>query len=221
MKDLTTLISIITLGLFACEPNKNSTSTIKEGEIKIEWSNHLTGDYTFQNQWSYPEGIYKNEFGQLSCEGICPEESEAMKDSKGKIYNDSLKAFYRLVDTTHQFHTIQCEAWCYEWGGTNFIEAKQKTKDTIECYTLGNAATHCSLHLYIVKNICLPIIELKSIVANGNAVYPCTDGFIKIDKEYFEKGIIKADFNFNFKHKENPKQPMYWKGKIYTKIKNT
>lgn len=212
------LISVITFVLLSCKQNKNGNESPEKGQITIEWTDSLPGDYSFQKQWSYPEGVYKNEFGQLSCDGICPEEGNAMKDSKGRIYNDSLKSFYRLVDTTHQFHSIQCEAWCYEWGGTDFINAQQKNKNTVECYTQTNAATHCSLHLNIVNNICFPTIELKSIVANGDAVYPCTVGFIKIDKEYFKKGIIKADFNFNFEHKENPKQPIYWKGKIYTRI---
>jgi len=42
--------------------------------------------------------------------------------------------------------SIECEAWCYEWAGTNKIFAKQKSKDTIFCYTATNVATHCSLN---------------------------------------------------------------------------
>ncbi len=28
----------------------------------------------------------------------------------------------------------------------------------------------------------------------------------------------KAEFNFNYRHDENPKKPMFWKGEIYAKI---
>lgn len=30
---------------------------------------------------------------------------------------------------------------------------------------------------------------------------------------------MKAEFSFNFEHIENPKKPIYWKGKIYARIK--
>jgi hypothetical protein len=211
------LMFILTAGFLACEPNKSSTSDMP---IKIEWVDNLIGDFSFIGKWTYPEGIYKNEFGQLSCDGLCPPEINVMIDSTGHIYKDSLKAFYKIVDTTHQTYSIQCEAWCYEWAGTNSIVAIQKNKDTIECNTACNTATHCCLHFYIINDICYPEVELKSIVANKSMNYPCKNGYIKIDKEILKKGIIKADFDMNFENKENPKQPIFWKGKIYTKIKS-
>ncbi|MGB4774667.1 MAG: hypothetical protein WBP45_05825 [Daejeonella sp.] len=215
------IVLIISACLFACgEVSKNSSQ--KAGNnISIDWVDNLGGDFSFTNNWDYPEGVYKNEFGELSCDGFCPPEIDAMKDSKGRILKDSLKAFYQLVDTTHQAYTIKSEAWSYEWAGTNFIEVQQKSKDSVECYTLGNVATHCSLQLDVVNDICTPRIVLNSITADGNKIYPCTGGYVKIDKNLWKKGIMKADFNLNFDHKENPKQPMYWKGKIYANINKT
>lgn len=223
MKNSILFILVIVVGFFSCKSTtKNNNEPIKKGQIKIQWLSDLEGDYNFKNEWSYPEGVYRNEFGQLSCDGICPEESYTMKDSKGRIYNDSLSSFYRLVDTSHEVHSIQCNAWCYEWAGTNFIIVLQKNKDTVECFTQTNAATHCSLHLNITDSICSPTIELRSIIVNpnknGNKIYNCTDGFIKIDKQSWEQGIMKAEFKFNFDNTDNPQQPMYWKGKIYTQI---
>lgn len=41
---------------------------------------------------------------------------------------------------------------------------------------------------------------------------------ISIDKKLWKEGIMKAVFSFDFEHKENPKEPIYWKGRIYSKI---
>jgi hypothetical protein len=117
---LVSLIGLVTFGFVI-----DSRFTDKSEQIKIQWIDNLDGDFDFRTKWSYSEGIYRNEFGQLSCDGFCPEGTESMKDSEGKIHPDSLTRFYQLVDTTHQFYSISCEAWCYEWGGTDFITAKQ------------------------------------------------------------------------------------------------
>ena len=187
--------------------------------IKIKWASSIQGDFSFVNKWSYPEGVELNKYGQLSCDGFCPQEAYTMIDSTGKIFKDSLTAFYKIVDTSHQSYSIKCKAWCYEWAGTDFIEAIHKSADTVYCYTLLNAATHCSLQLNIVGDKCFAIIDLNSIVKGGSANYNCTDGYITVDKTLWNKGIMKAVFSFNFKHKENPKKPIYWNGKILTKIK--
>jgi len=187
--------------------------------ITIKWSSGISGDFSFVKKWSYPEGVVRNKYGQLICDGFCPPEAEAMIDSKGRIFKDSLTAFYKLVDTSHQSYTIQCKAWCYEWAGTNFIEAIKRSNDTVYCYTLLNEATHCSLQLTIVGDKCFALIELNSIVKDGNVIFNCIDGNITVDKNLWEIGIVKAVFSFNFEHKENPKKPIYWNGKILTKIK--
>jgi hypothetical protein len=187
--------------------------------IKIKWVSSIKGDFSFVNKWSYPEGIELNEYGQLSCDGFCLPEAHAMIDSTGKIFKDSLTAFYKIVDTSHQFYSIQCKAWCYEWAGTDFIEAVQESMDTVYLYTLLNAATHCSLQLKIVGDNCFSIIDLNSVAEGGSAKYNSINGYITVDKSLWKKGIVKAIFSFNFEHKENPNKPIYWKGKIFTKIK--
>jgi len=186
--------------------------------IIIQWTNNLSGNFSFRYKWDYPESVFKNNFGQLSCDGNCPVGIDVMKDDEGRIYKDSLKAFYRIVDTSHQYHSIQCDAWCYEWAGTDYIDVIQDG-DSIHCATVCNIATHCSLHLDFVKDKCYPFIDLNSIVLGGGAAYPCTGGYLKIDKELFAKGIMKAEFSFYFEHIENPQRPIYWKGRIYSKIK--
>ncbi|WP_281321961.1 hypothetical protein [Flavobacterium aestivum] len=115
--------------------------------------------------------------------------------------------------------SLKCEAWCYEYAGATEIIAKRSNKDTIECYTLANEATHCTLHFYIINNVISnPRIELNSI-ADGKRTYVCNDGSIKMDKKAMQKGILKAQFDMKFDHPENPEKVMFWKGKIYAKIK--
>jgi hypothetical protein len=220
MKRLEIFFLYLIVGLISCGMNINRTEKIESGEIKISWKNNISGDFSFKENWEYPEGIYKNDFGQLSCDGLCPSEIDRMVDENGRIYNDSLVVFYQKVDTSHQFHSIQSDAWCYEWAGTNFATAKKLNNDTIICFTKNNSATHCSLNLILTNNKCIPTIKLNSIVnSTGIKTYTCKSGQIEIDKKLWDKGIIKSKFEFIFDHKENPNKPMFWKGKIYAEIK--
>ncbi|MCL2131968.1 MAG: hypothetical protein FWH36_05905 [Lentimicrobiaceae bacterium] len=192
----------------------------KKGEISLKWADNLTEDFSFTDNWSYPEGIYRNGFGQLSCDGFGPPEIDEMKDKNGKIYEDSLESFYKLVDTTHLFHNIKSEAWTYEWAGTNYITVERKNKDTVVCFTQTNAATHSSLHLIITKNTVRPTIVLNSIdCKTGTKIYYCKSGNMLIHKGLWNRGILKAAFYFEFHHNENPNK-MYWKGIINAKIEN-
>ncbi len=206
------LIGFLSFGYIIDTLNNN-----KDLEIKIQWIDNLIGDFDFRTKWSYPDGIYKNQFGQLCCDGFCPEGTEPMKDGEGKIFTDSLTKFYQLVDTTHQFHTISCTAWCYEWAGTDFVTAKQKDKNQITCFTHSNSGTHCTLILEIINDSCIPRIELNSI-SSGLKTYYCQGGFMKIDKNLWIKGILKAEFNFDFNNTDEPDRKMFWEGKIYTMI---
>ncbi len=114
--------------------------------------------------------------------------------------------------------SIECNAWCYEWAGTDAVSAAFKTRDTVICTTGMNEATHCSLQLIITKDSCIPSINLLSITPKGNKIYPCKSGYIKIDKTLWNKKILKAEFSFDFINDENSKR-VFWNGKLYTKIK--
>ena len=210
--------TFLMLVLISCSLTVSNNEKLNLGEIKINWTDNLSGDFSFKENWSYPEGVYKNEFGQLSCDGLCPPEIDRMKDEKGKIFKDSLVSFYQLVDTTHQFHSIQSEAWSYEWSETHFATATKLNNDTVLCFTQSNVATHSRLNLIITKNKCIPIIELNSITSTEITIYTCKSGKIEIDRDFWEKGILKAKFYFIFDHKENSQKEMYWKGNIYANI---
>lgn len=200
------------LGLVSCGSGKSQNIH----EIQIQWVDNLAGDFSFKDDWSYPEGVYRNEFGQLSCDGFCPPETDNMFDSERRIISDSLESFYNLVDTTHLNHSISSEARTYEWAGTDFIIARRIHRDTVFCYTMNNAATHSSLHLVITGNTVKPTVELNSITSIGLKIFNCTGGTMTIDKNLWEKGLLKAVFDFSFGDAEFS-EPMYWKGKIYVR----
>ena len=188
-------------------------------EITVQYTDSLPGDFGFVKDWSYTEGIYKNNNGEVRCDGICPPAIERMKDEAGNIYKDSLKAYFKLLDTTHYYHTLQCEAWIYEFAGTNFINCFINASGFINCYTMNNVATHSSLRLSINGDKCIPTIYLTSILQKtGSKIFKCSSGFIRIDSGMLAKGILKAEFDFNFLNTLEPDKPMYWKGKILSPI---
>jgi hypothetical protein len=190
--------------------------------MMVKWVDSLSGDFSFTNNWSYPLGVEMKSDGKAGCAdgGYCPECCYSMINSNGIVLKDSSEIFYQLLDTTHQFHSIQCEAWCYEWAGTDFIEVLRNRSDSVFCYTKTGIATHCSLQLEIFKNICYSSIDLNSIVEDRSAKYYCNHGSITIDKSLWKKGIMKAEFNFNFENKDERSKPIYWKGKICAKFKS-
>ena len=186
--------------------------------ITIKWVENLQGDFSFINNWSYAEGVYKNEYGKLSCEGLCPPEIDTMKDSTGRIYADSLRALYAIIDTTLLSHSIESEARCYEYDGTNFIEVNRLGNDSFHCFTLATISTHSSLNIDIMRDCCYATIEWNSIDSSGDEIFYCSKGNITIDKNHWKAGIMKAVFRFSFENNGNPKEPFYWKSKIYAKL---
>jgi hypothetical protein len=70
----------------------------------------------------------------------------------------------------------------------------------------------------INNDTCFPRIELNSISAPGLKTYFCKGGFIKIDRASWIKGILKAEFNFDFNNIDEPGRKIFWKGKMYTRI---
>jgi hypothetical protein len=187
--------------------------------VKVTWTDSVAGDFSFRNKWSYQPGVSRMADGQVRCDGLCPPRSEQMLDSAGRILRDSIAAYYRLVDTTHLYHTIASEAHCYEWAGADYI-AVQKRHDTIAADTYCNPATHSSLRLRIKGDKCYATIIENSIRATRvrpRKRYYCTRGEITIDSMLLKRGILKGKFDFTFRA---PKGfgDMYWRGRIYKNL---
>lgn len=203
---------------FICLIIISCSQSEKKDYIQIQWVDSLTGDYSFTENWDYNDYIFLNDFGQLVCDGLCPEEIINMRDEQGRIYKDSIGRYYQFVDTTHVYHTIESEARCYEWTGTNYIEAIKMSNDSIKAYTLCNPATHSSLILEMIDNKCFARIELNSVTPSGQQIFNCNGGYIKIDKYLWKENIMKAEFDLSFENNLQPSDSLWWKGKIYTTI---
>ena len=210
--------TIIILIFAICSSCKTIIREKDNSKIAVNWVNNLEGDFSFTEKWEYPEGIYKNEFGQLSCDGLCPPEADKMKNKNGKIIPDSLDAFYQLVDTTHLFHTFKSETNAYEWFESNFIKFRKLDDNSISGRSLTAISTHSSLNIDVRNDSATALIDYNSIVDTTKYRSLMKKGEIFIDKFSFKKGIIKAEFNFRFLNTKEKEQEIYWKGLIWCPI---
>jgi hypothetical protein len=207
---------------FAIEFNANS-QTIKDlskaSSVSITRIKKIGGDFSFIHRWEYPLGVEKMKDGKAGCSdgGFCPQRCYGMLDSNGIVLKDSAELFYQLLDTAHIPFSIQCEARCYEFAGTNTVQTFRKN-DTIVCISDATISTHCSLEIYLIKDKCIPVVVLNSIRKDSDKIFYAEKGFITIDKNYFKKGILKAEFDFTFANPDDKQEPVFWKGKIYSDI---
>lgn len=193
-------------------------SKSKDRLVEINWQKNLEGDFSFSEEWSYPLGVYKNQWGQISCDGFCPLETDAMKDSVGRLYEDSLSSFYALVDTIHLQHSFLAEGSMYEWTGSNHINFKQQEDGSVIGSSTCNASSHTSLHIKIEDDKITTWLDFVGIRDVKRHIFPLKDGWIKMDQKLFRKGIIKASFHFDFINSLEPSVPLNCEGKIYSLI---
>lgn len=189
-------------------------------QVEFVWVDSIVDDFSFTEKWEYPEGVYVNQWGQLSCDGLCPGEIDILKDDQGRIYDDSLTKFYSIIDTTHRYFTHEGSARVYEYGDCNYASAKEE-KSKILVDTEVNVATHTSLHIEFDSNIEPKLspkawLSLNSIQAStGPIMFTAISGKIEISKLAYSKGIIQMRFNLGFQYETNdPRGMQTWKGKI-------
>ncbi|MBX3163333.1 MAG: hypothetical protein KF900_02540 [Bacteroidetes bacterium] len=216
------LFILLFLSSFIGYPQSSNNKLDKNAHwIKIMWTDNLSGDFSFKENWSYrEEGVYVNIFGQLSCDGICPPEIDRMKNGEGKIFEDSLTVFYKVLDTTPQFHSIKSDVSTYEYFNSDFINFKKQPNNSILGWTVCNVSTHSSLNIKLVNDSLTAWIDFNSIAHLGEHIFLLKEGCFKLDKTLFSKRIIKTEFYFLFKNTIEPKNKMYWKGLIYSEIQD-
>lgn len=188
---------------------------------QVSWVEVLAGDFSFKDKWSYNENVFTNEFGELVCDGFCTERLNGMRDQNGRIIADSLTVYYRLLDTSHYYHTIQCESSCSEFAGTNFIDVKQVGIDSFFCQTHTTVGTHCSLHISFSRKSIKAGVRLNSIIHGGDHSYECINGVVRVEEQAMKKDILKAEFYltcWNGVDGDNGEY-IYWKGWIYAPVK--
>lgn len=208
----------------ACTPgdvSKTSNVTRSSTAVEVHWKERLIGDFSFTSDWSYEDNVFKNQFGELTCEVDCSERLSAMLDEDGRIFPDSIEAYYSLFDTTHFYHTLASEAFAYEWVGSDFATAVRTSPRSIEVFSHINVGTHSSLVLRVTGSTCVPIVELNSITPLGRVDFSCTGGRVEFEQVAWDSGMVRAEFDLTFNNPISPDEPLSWKGRIFTPLLDT
>lgn len=179
--------------------------------IPITWVESIKDDFSFTQQWEYPEGVYVNQYGQVDYDYADEFEPADMKELDGKVIIDSMGAFYKYVDTTHKYHTMQSQANFSEWAGSNYVFADRVDKDFVKCYAPYNVASHCELRFVLADSICQAVVTLHS-VTDTIIEYKANGGYFIIEKPAYDKRILKAKYYLAFTDADKPR---YWQGLIY------
>jgi hypothetical protein len=208
-------ISALVIGVSASFIELSKT---KDRLVEITWQKNLEGDFSFNEKWSYPLGVYKNRWGQVSCDGFCPIETDAMRDSVGRLYENSLTSFYSLVDTTHLQHSLLAVGSMYEWTGSDHINFKKQEDGSVIGSSTCNASNHTSLHIKMEDDKIKAWLDFVGIRDVKRHIFPLKDGWIKMDKKLFSEGIVKASFHFDFINTIDASVPLNCEGKIYSEI---
>ncbi len=187
-------------------------TTLDNIKVKIQWTQKLEDDFSFNNKWSYPEGVYRNKWGQLSCDGFCPEEAYKLMTDSGKVYEDSLESFYNIIDTSHLHYSLSSKTNSIGYSNSDFISFRIDSEEKILGASQTNASGYSRLFIELSEDSCTAWIEYRSIYNTDIELFRLVKGSIKIDQSSYERGIIRGVFDFVFT--EN----YYWEGKIYSAI---
>jgi len=215
MKHALSFLVLFTLFAFGKE---KAIKTADANKVHINWVQQLEGDFSFAQQWSYPEGVVRNRYGQLVCAMKCPTQASKMMNKKGKLQESAFDDFYALVDTSHINHSFTSEATAYEWAGSDFVKLEKTPDGKLKGFSMCNAATHSSLVFELDKEFCAAWIELNSVRSPNTQYFDLLEGEIVIDQEMWKKGILKASFDFTFENIIDSNRPIVWKGKIFKEI---
>lgn len=205
------IISLLFLIEISCKTNEKKDNS--ENRIKIEWVENINGDFSFNKKWSYRDGIYRTQNGELRLDsGMVPEEiAETITrkyDENNRIYKDSLTEYYKIVDTTHIYHSIKSVANVYESTVYDHFEFKRMENGVIKGETINNVSGYSHLHIKLDNDYCYAWNDLKSFKDLGNHIFDLKSGKILIDKPLFQKGIIKAEFDFIFNNTLEEKEKL-------------
>jgi hypothetical protein len=185
--------------------------------LPIQLVDKIDADFSFIEDWDYDWGIYENQYGQLSCDGFCPDRAYDMKID-GRIPEDSLTAFYEVVDTSHLHYTMQSEAQMYEWTGCDYIYICRNPHGFIFAETEITPGTHSTLYCEIFNGAAQVWANYNSISAQQPRDFLLKSGFIKVENKAYQSDTIKAQFDLEFLNTLESDNPLTWKGLIYAPI---
>lgn len=189
-------------------------------QVAFAWKDTINADFSFTENWDYPEGVYLNEWNQLSCDGLCPPEIERMKDENGRIFDDSLTAFYSYIDTTHRHFTHEGIVRAHEYGDCNYADVEKRDKK-LYVYTEMNVGTHSSVQIEFFPDPGSKIPFKAYLIynsigsSNGPISYAATGGTIEISSKALRNGILQMRFDLEFPYfSDSSDVRQTWKGKI-------
>lgn len=207
---LTIIIAVLTLSI-CLKPYPPYKS------IPIQMVDEIDADFSFAENWNYDWGVYENQYGQLSCDGLCPNEAYEMQVD-GRIIEDSIKAYYELIDTTHFHHTMQSKAEMYEWTGCDYIYVSRDSNMRISAETVITPGSHSTLHFQINRDKAKIWAHYNSIANVQPRNFSLKSGFIKVERQAFERDTIKAQFDLTFSNTLESDVALSWSGLIYAAI---
>lgn len=185
--------------------------------IPISWFNGLKGNFSFAQKWSFAENVGLNDAQQIACINNCSKQIEAMTERNGLIKSDSLDAYYKIIDSTRHYHTIESRCTIDGWKPTNFIKIKKYGDFAIEGHTITDSVSKCSL-CFRISNDQLTAWVYKKMDGGGTKIIRANGGKIFLDELAFSKGFFKATFSFTFDKEVNSFKALFWSGKIYSRI---
>lgn len=191
---------------------------ISFSQVDLKWVDSLDADFSFTEEWDYPEGVYVNQWGQLSCDGLCPMEIDRMKDDLGRIYDDSLEVFYTIIDTTHIYRSHSAEVRAYEYFEVNHVICSIEN-GRVRLETICDAGNHSWLVIEFDENpkSVTPhraFIFFNSVRANTKVeCFNVTVGTVELSKAAWENAVVEMVFDLEFNSGEE-KLALMWKGKI-------
>lgn len=207
-------ILIISLGFLL----KSSSKTVENDTvIIIEWFNNLKGDFSFASKWSFAENIGLNKAQQIACLKNCSERVQKMMNEEGLILSDSTDAYYKIVDSTRKYHSLESRSTLSDWKPANFIRVRKYGNFIIEGSVLADSLSKCSVFFRIKDNF-LTAWAYHKLDDGKSKIFRLSGGKISLDYAAFSKGIFKATFSFSFENEVNSLKPLYWSGKIDAKI---
>ena len=194
------------------------TTKVPGISIPISWFSELNGDFSFANNWEYAKGIKINNYNQIIC-SECSPRAARMLDRRQKIIADSMDVFYKEVDSTRHYFSLESRCSAKDWEESNFVSVTRYGEFIIEGNTVNKGNSFCNLFFRIKDDFVTSWIYYKP-EGSESTIYTLKEGKFFMDRSAFDKGILKVKFSFVFYNPENSLKALYWSGKIKSKISN-
>jgi hypothetical protein len=130
-----------------------------------------------------------------------------------------MDVFYKEVDSTRHYFSLESRCTAKGWEDTKFVSVRKYGGFIIEGETLNNGNSKLNLFFRIKDDFVTSWIYYKPD-GSESRIFALKEGKFFVDKNAFDKGILKAKFSFVYYNPENSLKALYWSGKMNSKISN-